>query len=447
MRGGETARWAGGRRGGGPLHGPCLPQGDDPEGLRKLKGHLATLFAASGLSLEDTFRRFDEDGDGSVDRGEFERGLTALTGEALPRRALAALVELLDKDGDGSIDYLEFARWFGLEPVVWTALEQVECNNTRPGLRWRGARVTSCPAASIPNNGAPEQGELGLVFAEQGGRAGGGGAAGGHPVHHAGQPGGARRGGRHVAARGAGGGDGRQGGVLGRGAGAGAARRARAAARAAAGAALHTAGGGGHVPRAGRAGHEVHRLRGGAVRGAGDRAGLAGGAAAGRGHGPLCRAGAGGGARACPATGAPPVPRQRCPAAITVVAALTLPGSLAPWHGAALQVGGAHVAGMTYPQVLEVIRGSPARPLTLRFNKLADFSVSFEEEGSLGVQFQDRLAVSEVAASRQPRSSALARWRAALTTISRAGWGGRGRWRSCRCSPARRGRGLGWFPG
>jgi hypothetical protein len=407
VRGGETARWASGRRGGGFLHGPCLPQGDDPEGLRKLKGHLATLFAASGLSLEDTFRRFDEDGDGSVDRGEFERGLTALTGEALPRRALAALIELLDKDGDGSIDYLEFARWFGLEPVVWTALEQVECNNTRPGLAMARSSCNVQPC-SIPNNAALEQGELGLVFAEQAGRAGGGAA---QVIIQSITPG------SQAARAGEGGTSLRVGLVV-----------------ATVGKVEYSGGGLEQVQHAVRAQQHVRPLElrftqpevvvtfrepGGLgmkftdfVAGQFEVQAIVPGSQAAQlqdeGTG-LCvglvlvavRA------PAMPATPACPATRQQCPATRQQCPATRHHHRrgrhhhpcVAPWHGMALQVGGAHVAGMTYQQVLEVIRGSPARPLTLRFNKLADFSVSFEEEGSLGVQFQDRLAVSEMAAS------------------------------------------------
>jgi hypothetical protein len=53
-------------------------------------------------------------------------------------------------------------------------------------------------------------------------------------------------------------------------------------------------------------------------------------------------------------------------------------------------VGGTEVAGMGYEAVLDVIRAHAERPLTLRFNKLADVVASFEKPGSLGMKFGTR---------------------------------------------------------
>jgi hypothetical protein len=83
--------------------------------MMQLKKELKGVFAGSGVTLERAFRAFDENGDGVIDHGEFERGLRSL-GAKLSEEQLNDLIAMLDKDGDGSIDYIEFARWFGARP-------------------------------------------------------------------------------------------------------------------------------------------------------------------------------------------------------------------------------------------------------------------------------------------------------------------------------------------
>ena len=83
--------------------------------MMQLKNELRGVFKVKGVSLERAFRDFDENRDGAIDYGEFERGLTSL-GATLSATQVTDLITMLDKDGDGSIDYVEFARWFGAGP-------------------------------------------------------------------------------------------------------------------------------------------------------------------------------------------------------------------------------------------------------------------------------------------------------------------------------------------
>eukprot|EP01047_Picozoa_sp_COSAG01_P002407 COSAG01_NODE_64_length_29509_cov_1035.985209_13_plen_1180_part_00 len=293
--------------------------------LRELKSDLATFFSLRGLSLAATFKKFDRDGDGSVDRDEFEVGLAEL-GARLPTESVERLAAMLDKDGDGHIDYVEFARWFGLEPIVVTF---------------------------------DEPGSLGLKFMCD---------AEGRVLVQEIQP-------DTQAAR---------------------------AGRGAKGTELRV----GLVLRAVGAhdfGHEPHHDLAMCLR--------------------MIRA-------------HPQRPLQLRFAQPEVIVTFTEPGSLGlkftDWipgqvevqhiapHSQAqahphmevglvlVAVGGTEVAGMTYHGMIDVVKAHRARPLTLRFNKLADIVVSFSEPGSLGLKFATResspgqIEISEV----QPASHA-----------------------------------------
>ena len=61
------------------------------------------------LRIIDVFRAFDTDYSGTVDHGEFRRGLSSL-GLALDDDEFELVVNTFDKDGDGEIDYEEFDR-------------------------------------------------------------------------------------------------------------------------------------------------------------------------------------------------------------------------------------------------------------------------------------------------------------------------------------------------
>ena len=57
------------------------------------------------------FSHFDLDGDGSLSRDEFAKGLKLL-GAKLSMEEVAAVFAILDPDGDDAIDYGEFADAF-----------------------------------------------------------------------------------------------------------------------------------------------------------------------------------------------------------------------------------------------------------------------------------------------------------------------------------------------
>ena len=59
--------------------------------------------------MTDTFKRFDKDGSGTIDKGEFIKGFTSL---GLPVRddQLEDLWVQLDKDGGGSLNFQELMQ-------------------------------------------------------------------------------------------------------------------------------------------------------------------------------------------------------------------------------------------------------------------------------------------------------------------------------------------------
>ena len=65
------------------------------------------LFADYHVSLVDAFKEFDEDGSGSITRGELKSGLQGLAAKGLIRevsdKQFRELVGKLDKDGNGNI--------------------------------------------------------------------------------------------------------------------------------------------------------------------------------------------------------------------------------------------------------------------------------------------------------------------------------------------------------
>ena len=76
------------------------------EVLRKCRGKLSV----------DTFRRFDSDGNGSVDEHEMRKGLESM-GIDLTKAQIQGLFAVVDENGDGSIDYKEFVSLANLDGV------------------------------------------------------------------------------------------------------------------------------------------------------------------------------------------------------------------------------------------------------------------------------------------------------------------------------------------
>ena len=65
---------------------------------------------AEGIRLEESFEHFDKDGNGFVDRGEFETALREL--HFKPSKAeLKVLMKRFDNDGNGEIEYGEFIKF------------------------------------------------------------------------------------------------------------------------------------------------------------------------------------------------------------------------------------------------------------------------------------------------------------------------------------------------
>ena len=72
----------------------------------KLKN--ALIRNGMGDSIAEAFGRFDEDGDGSISRAEFIRGVVSLD-LGLSFSEARQLADTFDEDGDGEVDYHEFA--------------------------------------------------------------------------------------------------------------------------------------------------------------------------------------------------------------------------------------------------------------------------------------------------------------------------------------------------
>jgi Ca2+-binding EF-hand superfamily protein/RNA polymerase subunit RPABC4/transcription elongation factor Spt4 len=73
---------------------------------------LADWLNATGLSVVDLFKRFDENGDGVIEAQEFKTGLLALNIADLPESQVNRLVDTLDEDGNGVIDLQELESTF-----------------------------------------------------------------------------------------------------------------------------------------------------------------------------------------------------------------------------------------------------------------------------------------------------------------------------------------------
>ena len=98
----DLRRVAGGRKGGALSTAMKL---DMTSGV-PLNEQLRVLLTRSLVRVIDLFRDWDEDGNGSVDRDEFYRALTAL-GVSTTKETSDTLFADLDPDGSGTIEYKE----------------------------------------------------------------------------------------------------------------------------------------------------------------------------------------------------------------------------------------------------------------------------------------------------------------------------------------------------
>jgi len=60
--------------------------------------------------LKKAFKRFDIDGDGTIDMAELRRCLTTM-GEALTNEQVDEMFDKLDADSDGKVDFDEFCSY------------------------------------------------------------------------------------------------------------------------------------------------------------------------------------------------------------------------------------------------------------------------------------------------------------------------------------------------
>ena len=63
------------------------------------------------VQLRVVFRKFDDDGSGTVSHEEFRTGLVHM-GIAMSDPEFKSLIDIVDHDGGGDIDYREFANNF-----------------------------------------------------------------------------------------------------------------------------------------------------------------------------------------------------------------------------------------------------------------------------------------------------------------------------------------------
>ena len=69
-------------------------------------------------NLMSSFKFFDTNGDGCIDRKEFHTGLQAIGLGDLPKNVINRMWRLSDADDDGLLTYPEFIRKFAYIPKV-----------------------------------------------------------------------------------------------------------------------------------------------------------------------------------------------------------------------------------------------------------------------------------------------------------------------------------------
>lgn len=71
---------------------------------------MARSLQSRKVSIQQAFDAFDGDGDGQLNRHEFEQALNQMELYDLSTENKNDLIHAIDVDGDGHISYLEFSR-------------------------------------------------------------------------------------------------------------------------------------------------------------------------------------------------------------------------------------------------------------------------------------------------------------------------------------------------
>lgn len=86
------------------------------------------LVQARGVAIDEAFRHFDTDGDGTISHSEFERGLSQLEGfDSIPnwREQIPNIVSKFDKGGDGTVQLREFFLYFGITEYAPNVIQRM----------------------------------------------------------------------------------------------------------------------------------------------------------------------------------------------------------------------------------------------------------------------------------------------------------------------------------
>ena len=71
--------------------------------IKNLRG----ILSERGMSAEALFEKYDQDGDGTLSKGEFESALRSITGQVAPNAIVNAVFGALDQDSSGELELVE----------------------------------------------------------------------------------------------------------------------------------------------------------------------------------------------------------------------------------------------------------------------------------------------------------------------------------------------------
>ena len=106
--------------------------------------------------IEDVFRMFDEDDSGSIDLSELSSAMHTVTGEPMSREDVLSIMQRYDVDGNGTIDRHEFQEMV-LERIKSHSTQE-ECARAfrlleeRAALGSNGQRPSLTPTDSAPSS-------------------------------------------------------------------------------------------------------------------------------------------------------------------------------------------------------------------------------------------------------------------------------------------------------